>query len=68
MTVASDMRMHQSVRDLVQFEDENTVVNGVVVIFDMTGLTLKHIANFNKDPKNTSKINQASLFDNFFYF
>jgi len=60
MSVANEMRSSLSLQEMLKEKDENVIVNGVLLVFDMTGLTTKHISRRGRDTaKKTSKIYQV---------
>jgi hypothetical protein len=59
MSVANEMRASLSVQELGKYIDEGSVVHGVHLIFDCTGMTMKHIMRQTREEqKNTTKIYQ----------
>jgi len=59
MSVANQMRASLCVQELVKEKDENSIVNGVILVFDMTGMQARHLTRISREEnKNTSKIYQ----------
>lgn len=58
----NDVRTYLGVVEIIRDEDENDVVNGLVLVFDFTGLTLKQLQQtyFDKG-KITSRIYQVGI-------
>jgi len=59
MTVANEMRTSMCVQQMLKEYDENSIVNGVILVFDLTGIQARHVTRMSREEsKNTSKIYQ----------
>jgi len=59
MSVANEMRASLSTQQLLKENDENSIVNGVILVFDLSGMQARHLTRMSRDEqKNTSKIYQ----------
>ena len=62
-SVDTEIRASQAVGEMLRERSENSIVNGILLVADMTGLSAKHMARFNiENSKNMSKIHQVWQF------
>ena len=61
MSVANNVRANLATQELVKEEDEGVVVNGMVIVLDLSGMTSRHLARFlaRDVAKNMMKIQQV---------
>jgi len=58
-TTANQMRSSMCVQELLKEKDENSIVNGVILVFDLTGMQARHLTRMSREEnKNTNKIYQ----------
>ena len=59
-SVDTEIRASQAVGEMLRERNENSIVNGILLVADMTGLSAKHMARMNiENSKNMSKIHQV---------
>lgn len=61
----NDVRTYLGISEMVREADENASVHGIVLVFDFTGFTLRHLQwATNEQNKITSKIYQVTSLNN----
>jgi len=62
MSVANEMRSSLANQELMKEKNENAIVNGVLLVFDMTDASAKMLTRMSPEvSKKTSKIFQVAL-------